>query len=152
MTLPVRPAKQASWLTRGYYSAAPWARVPGPLVTETVVTFYRITRTKNSMGGFTGGSTGPAYFTAWCHVEIEESRAYANATAGDAIAPLQTRHYLIILPVSALGGDTTLLPARGDRVQFVDAVGRRIDMPINSTPEIPANVAEFIEITTDEFA
>lgn len=153
MTLPARPAKQRSWLTRGYYSASPWARPIHPLVTETWVTFSRSARTKSGMGGYTGSSRAD-YFSAWCHVEQDTMATFRGGESGAStgVGLFQTRYYTIELPVEALDGDTSLLPAKGDRVIFTDQMGRFVDMPIGATPNNPVNTQEFVSIVTEEFS
>jgi hypothetical protein len=143
--------RDRSWLTRGYFNPAPWARTIAPLVAETEVTFYRETRTKNDMGGFTGEVATDPYLVAMCHVEVEETSPYR--TAATALAPIQTRHFSVLLPIEWLGIpiQPDLIPQKGDRVAFVDALGRQIDTPINTTPEDPVNALDHLELQTDEF-
>lgn len=146
------PAKSRSWLTRGYFSPSPWGRTIPPLVAETEVKFYRITRTKNTSGGFAGGDPQAPYLTAMCHVELEETMPYRSAKAGsDSTAPMLTRHYVLLVPWDAFRGDPALVPNKGDRVRFTDALGNAVDMPINGTPDPVVNAQDHIELQTDEF-
>jgi hypothetical protein len=118
---------------------------------ETLVTFSRVSPTVTPGGGLDRNPTGGSiYLMAYCHAEVAEATAPAAQPGGESL--VMAKWWTIYLPI--LVNDVPLDPAnypkKGDRLRFVDDIGRSWDVDVRAVTS-PETVHDHFEIETETF-
>lgn len=157
MTLPIPPARQRSWLTRGFYRPSPRHVSVPDILLNTAITLSRDNRVADGAGGFAGQGFQPYVSPALdasgnplpnAYVEIlTDDKTLIHGAVVEAVGVLQMRHYLIVMRFPATA---ELVPLKSDRLDMTDPAGRSVRILIDKV-EVPLGIADHIEFTTELF-
>jgi hypothetical protein len=140
-----RDGLEDSWPRVGLSSVPDWAASLPPEWLDVELNFYRETAGgANTIGGFKGHGAKDNYLVTPGHVDLQTDSGFENdLTSGILIR----RHYEGVFPVPA---DLSKVPKKGDRVWWIDALGRRIDTPLRQV-DSPEGLRDHLEFESEEF-
>ena len=144
------------WTRSPLTDPPPWGESLPDEWLDVELNFYRRTGgTANTIGGFQGRGTNQNYLICHGKAEMETDTDVITTSGGGGgeVGSFKTRHYTIFVRTESVRVDGAvshdLLPKKGDRVWWYDAIGRRIDVAIHSV-DIPEGLADHIEIISED--
>lgn len=135
------------WARQGFEHPAPWAESVPDDWADTMLHFTssEAAPVLNDVGGFSGSATPSDTATLQGRAELVAESGLAIEAGG---APYTRRYYRLFVPLPLPTG--AVMPDPGQRVWFLDALGRTIDVAINHVDVYGSSTADHLEITTED--
>jgi len=134
-----------SWARSGLSDPPPFGESLPPEWLDVELNFYRRTGgSQNDIGGFKGTAAPVNFLVILGHMDLEVDSGLLNE---QELGIFVRRHYVgqCLIP-----DDLANLPRKGDRVWWIDPLGRRIDVAIRSV-DSPEGLRDHLEIESEEF-